>query len=37
MDFDSLAKAGSMLGSGGLVVIDEKRLHGGPGAAHHAF
>ena len=23
MDFDSLAKAGSMLGSGGLVVIDE--------------
>ena len=23
MDFDSLAKAGSMLGSGGLMVIDE--------------
>jgi NADH-quinone oxidoreductase subunit F len=23
MDFDSLAKAGSMLGSGGVVVIDE--------------
>jgi NADH-quinone oxidoreductase subunit F len=24
MDFDSLAKAGSMLGSGGVVVIDEE-------------
>ena len=23
MDFDSLAKAGSMLGSGGVVVINE--------------
>ena len=23
MDFDSLAKAGSMLGSGGVIVIDE--------------
>ncbi len=24
MDFDSLAKAGSMLGSGGVVVVDEE-------------
>ena len=37
MDFDSLAKAGSMLGSGGLVVIDEGTCMVRPGAAHHAF
>jgi NADH:ubiquinone oxidoreductase subunit F (NADH-binding) len=24
MDFDSVAKAGSMLGSGGVVVVDDR-------------
>jgi len=37
MDYDSLAKAGSMLGSGGVVVIDRTTLHGRCGAAHYAF
>ena len=28
MDYDSIAKAGSMLGSGAVIVMDETHLHG---------
>ena len=35
MDFDSVAKAGSMLGSGGVVVLDDTHLHGQVCFAHH--
>ena len=35
MDFDSVAKAGSMLGSGGVVVIDDAAVHREIRAAHH--
>ena len=28
MDYDSIAKAGSMLGSGAVIVMDERTLHG---------
>ena len=37
MDYDSVAKAESMLGSGGMVVMDEDTVHGEGHAAHHAF
>jgi NADH-quinone oxidoreductase subunit F len=36
MDYDTLAKVGSMLGSGGMVVMDETP-HGEVRAAHHAL
>ena len=36
MDFDQVGKAGSMLGSGGVVVIDDPPdLHRGIRTAHH--
>ena len=35
MDFDSVVKAGSMLGSGGVVVLDDADLHREVCAAHH--
>ena len=34
MDFDRVAKAGSMLGSGGVVVLDDTDVHGEVRAAH---
>ena len=33
MDYDSIAKAGSMLGSGAVIVMDETTLHGASAAA----
>ena len=33
MDYDSIAKAGSMLGSGAVIVMDETTLHGARAAA----
>ena len=33
VDYDSLTKAGSMMGSGGMIVMDDKRLRGGRGLA----
>ena len=35
MDFDSVAKAGSMLGSGGVVVLDDRAVHCEVCAADH--
>ena len=35
MDFDQVGKAGSMLGSGGVVVLDETDLHGRIRSPHH--
>ena len=35
MDFDQVGKAGSMLGSGGVVVIDDTDLHRRVRPAHH--
>ncbi len=35
MDFDQVGKAGSMLGSGGVVVLDDPGLHGRVCPAHH--
>ena len=35
MDFDQVGKAGSMLGSGGVVVIDDQNLHRRICSAHH--
>jgi len=37
MDYDSVAKAGSMLGSGGMVNHGRKHLHGGHGTPDHHF
>ena len=36
MDFDQLMKAGSMLGSGGVVVLDDQTCMVEVRAAHHA-
>ena len=33
MDYDSIAKAGSMLGSGAVIVMDETHLHGARAAS----
>ena len=37
LDFDSVAKAGSMLGSAGVIVMDDSHLHGEGGAAITKF
>ncbi len=37
MDYDAVAKAGSMLGSGGMVVLDEDTCMVDFCAADHAF
>ena len=37
LDFDSLKKVGAMIGSGGLVVMNDKKLYGRSGKILHEF
>ena len=37
IDYESLKRVGAMMGSGGLVVMDEVDVHGGPGEVLHGL
>ncbi len=37
VDYDSLQSVGSIMGSGGMIVMDEHQLHGGCGPLFHVF